>query len=182
MKANPTIIKLRRKLNNILLAIAGTLLIMIMFLGFADVFARYFFDASIVIREEIFRLALIVVFATSFPVITMRHEHLDVDLLDKLFPGNLKKVQFFVIDMLVAISCATLSYWMWDKAGRLSRPGREVMFEELGIQESYFCQFFAVILAFVAIIMVMLAALHIISIFVKNLDDDIAEIRHRLFL
>lgn len=179
MKANATVIKLRRRLNNVLLAVSGTCLIAIMFLGFFDVFARYFFDTSIVQREELFRLGLVVIFATSFPVITMRHENLDVDLLDKLFIGSFKKVQFFVIDSLVAISCAVTSYWVWDKSERISRPGREIMFEELGLQQGYFVKGVAVMLAFVAIVMVILAILHIISIFVKNLDDDIAEIQHR---
>lgn len=182
MKANETLIKLRRRLNNVLLAIAGSFLLFIMFLGFGDVFARYVFGTSFVLREELFRVSLIIIFATSFPVITMRHEHLDVDLLDGLFKGAMKKVQFFFIDLLVAISCGVMSYWMWDKAARISRQGREVMFEELDLQQGYFCQFFAIVLAVVSVIMVMLAVLHIVSIFVKNLDDDIAEIRHRLFL
>ncbi len=182
MQANETIIKLRRRLNNILLAISGSFLLFIMFLGFGDVFARYMFGTSIVEREELFRVSLIIIFATSFPVITMRHEHLDVDLLDSLFKGSLKKVQFFFIDMFVAVSCGVMSYWMWDKAGRISRTGREVMFEELNLQQGYFCQFFSIVLAVITVIMVILAVLHIVSIFVKNLDDDIAEIRHRLFL
>ncbi len=182
MKANATIIKLRRKLNNILLAISGSFLIFIMFLGFGDVFARYFFSTSIIQREELFRVSLIIIFATSFPVITMRHEHLDVDLLDDLFAGAMKKIQFFCIDIFVAISCGTMSYWMWDKAGRISRQGREVMFEELNLQQSYFCQFFAIVLAVITVIMIILAVLHIVSIFAKNLEDDIAEIRHRLTL
>lgn len=179
MKANTTIIKLRRKLNNVLLAVSGTCLVGIMFLGFSDVFARYFFDASIVEREELFRLGLIVIFATSFPVITMRHENLDVDLLDKFFSGSLKKIQFFIIDSIVAVSCGVMGYWVWDKSERISRVGRELMFEELGLQQGYFAKGLAVILFFVAAVMVILAMLHIISIFVKNLDDDIAEIRHR---
>ncbi len=182
MKANTFVIKWRRKLNSALLTISSLLLVFLMILGFGDVFARYFFSSSIVQREELFRVALIMIFATSFPVITMRHEHLDVDLLDGLFVGSLKKIQFFFVDIFVATSCATMSYWMWDKAERISRTGREVMFEELKIQQGYFCQFFSIVLAVVSVIMVCLALLHIVSIFVKNLDDDIAEIRHRLTL
>ncbi len=182
IRANPTIIRLRRRLNNILLVVGGSCLVLLMFLGFGDVFARYFFGASIVQREELFRIGLIVIFATSFPVITMRHEHLDVDLLDNLFSGALKKVQFFFIDLIVAASCGVMAYWMWDKSGRISRLGREVMFEELGLQQSYFAKFLVGILVFIAIIMVMLACLHIVSIFFKDLEDDIAEIRHRLTL
>ncbi len=182
MKANITVIKFRRKLNNILLIISGSLLVFIMFLGFSDVFARYFFSTSIVEREELFRVSLIVIFVTSFPVITMRHEHLDVDLLDNLFAGAMKKVQFFFIDMFVAMSCGVMSYWMWDKAERISRSGREVMFEELNLQQGYVCQFFAIMLAVITVIMIILAILHIVSIFSKDLEDDIAEIRHRLTL
>ncbi len=158
VKANPTIIRWRRRLNNVLLAIGGSCLILLMFLGFGDVFARYFFDASIVQREELFRVGLIVIFATSFPVITMRHEHLDVDLLDNLFVGAAKKVQFFFIDLSVAVSCGVMAYWVWDKSAR------------------------AIMLMAITAIMVILACLHIVSIFVKTLDDDIAEIRHRLTL
>lgn len=179
MKANATVIRLRQRLNSLLLAIAGSCLVFIMFLGFGDVFARYLFNASIVQREELFRVGLILIFITSFPVITMRHEHLDVDLLDALFVGPLKKIQFFFIDLFVAISCSVMAYWMWDKSERISRTGREVMFEELGLQQGYFAKFFAIILVFVAVVMVILACLHIVTIFVKTLDDDIAEIRHR---
>ncbi len=182
MKANTTIIKLRRKLNNVLLAISGSFLVFIMFLGFGDVFARYYFSTSIVQREELFQVSLIIIFATSFPVITMRHEHLDVDLLDNLFIGVAKKVQFFFIDLIVAVSCGVMAYWIWDKSARISRIGREVMFEELSLQQGWFAKGFAIILAVIAVIMVILAVLHIVSIFAKNLEDDIAEIRHRLTL
>ncbi len=182
VKANPTIIQWRRRLNNVLLAIGGSCLVILMFLGFGDVFARYFFNASIVQREELFRIGLIIIFATSFPVITMRHEHLDVDLLDDLFTGAAKKVQFFFIDLSVAISCGVMAYWVWDKSIRISRVGREVMFEELSLQQGWFAKGFAIMLMAITAIMVILACLHIVSIFVKTLDDDIAEIRHRLTL
>ncbi len=182
IKANPTIIQWRRRLNNVLLAIGGSCLVILMFLGFGDVFARYFFNASIVQREELFRIGLIIIFATSFPVITMRHEHLDVDLLDNLFTGAAKKVQFFFIDLIVAISCGVMAYWVWDKSMRISRVGREVMFEELSLQQGWFAKGFAIMLMAITAIMIILACLHIVSIFVKTLEDDIAEIRHRLTL
>lgn len=170
---------LQKAMNSILLFIAGISLVLLMFIGFGDVFARYFFSASFAPREELFRILLIVTFVTGFPVITLRHEHLDVDLLDVLFAkGNRRKIQFFFINLLVAISSLLLSYWMYDKSLKISRPGREVVFETLNIQQSIFAQLFALVLFLVGVIMILLAIRHIFAFLTKG-KSDIEDIVHR---
>lgn len=178
MRANHRLKNTADLLEKTLLAIAAACLILLMTLGFSDVFARYVFSASIVQREELFRVLLIVIFATTLPVITLRREHLDVDLLDSLFAdGKRRQVQFFMIDLIVAICCGTMSYWLYDKSLRISRTGREVMFEELGLQQGYFAQGFALVLAIVAVIMAILAVRHALATFM-NISDDLTDIHH----
>lgn len=148
------------------LGIAGICLILLMLIGFGDVFARYAFSASIVQREELFSILLVVLFFTSFPVITWRHEHLDVDLLDKWFAGvRRRQAQLLMIDLMCAVTCAAMSYWMFDKSMRISRVGREVMYEELGIQQSWIADAFAWSLALTAAVMTVLAVWRIVGLF-----------------
>ena len=154
------------------LGVAGVCLILLMLIGFGDVFARYTFNASIVQREELFSILLVVLFFTSFPVITWRHEHLDVDLLDKLFAGlRRRQAQLLMIDLVCAITCAAMSYWMFDKSMRISRPGREVMYEELGIQQSWIADAFAWSLALTAVVMTGLAIWRIVGLFAPRYAD-----------
>lgn len=171
--------RLARAIAALLFALAGTALVLLMLIGFGDVFARYFFGASIVQREELFNVLLIVLFVCSFPLITLKREHLDVDLLDGLFktPAR-RKFQFFLIDLSVAGSCIAMSYWMYDKAGRISRPGREVMYEELQLQQGWFAYGFAAMLLVVGVIMLCWALWYVYAL-IAHRDDVVPEISHK---
>ncbi|MDO5090318.1 MAG: TRAP transporter small permease [Cardiobacteriaceae bacterium] len=171
--------RLSRATSALLLGVAGTALVLLMLIGFGDVFARYFFSASIVQREELFNVLLITVFACSFPVITVRREHLDVDLLDGLFKTPFKrKLQLFVIDLAVGSACLGMSYWMYDKGGRISRPGREVMYEELGVRQGLFAYGFAAMLFVVGIIMLLWTLWHLYTL-VSGRNDHLPELGHK---
>lgn len=162
-----------------LLTVAGTALVLLMVIGFGDVFARYFFGASIVQREELFNVLLITVFLCSFPVITLEREHLDVDLLDGLFKTPLRrKLQLFMVDVVVGVSCVVMGYWMYDKAGRISRAGREVMYEELGLPQGLFAYAFAAMLFVVGVVMLLWALWFLYAAFAHR-DDVIPEIAHK---
>lgn len=163
---------LQKRLNQLLLFIAGACLVSIMFLGFADVFARYLFSASLVQREELFRVGLITIFATSFPVISLNREHLSVDLLDNVFFGIAKKIQRILVDATIAVSCGVMGYWMWDKSERISRVGREVMFEELGLQQGHFAKFFAIVLFVVAIVILLMVIVQILALCFKQINYE----------
>lgn len=163
----------------LLLALAGTALVLLMLIGFGDVFARYMFSASIVQREELFNVLMGVVFVCSFPVITVNRDHLDVDLLDGLFKTPFRrKLQFFLIDLAVSVACIGMSYWMYDKAGRISRPGREVMYEELGIKQGVFAYGFAAMLLLVGIVMLLWALWYLYAMMAHR-DDIVPEISHK---
>lgn len=163
MNKNCTLSKIERAISNLLLTIAGASLVFVMFLGFYDVFARYFFNASVVVREELFRICLIIAFATSFPVITLRREHLDVDLLEGFFRGRLKQLQLLVIDVLVCLSCGVLAWWMFERATKMQKRG--MLFEELHLPQHYLAQFFSASLLFVAVVMAVFALVHLIKLF-----------------
>lgn len=168
-----------RATSALLLAVAGTALVLLMLIGFGDVFARYLFSASIVQREELFNVLLVALFVCSFPVITVNRAHLDVDLLDGLFRTPFRrKLQFFVIDLAVALACIGMSYWMYDKGGRISRPGREVMYEELGVKQGLFAYGFAAMLLVVGIIMLLWTLWHLYAM-VSGRDDHVPEIGHK---
>lgn len=157
---------IEKGISNVMLAIAGIGLVFVMFLGFYDVFARYFFNSSVVEREELFRICLIITFATSFPVITLRREHLDVDLLASFFSGKLKQIQLFVVDVLVAFSCGVLAWWMWERASKMEKRG--MLFEELHLPQHYLAKFFTASLALVAVMMGILAMVHLAKLLIKS--------------
>lgn len=171
--------RLARAAAVLLYVLAGTALVLLMLIGFGDVFARYFFAASIVQREELFNVLLIVLFVSSFALITIQREHLDVDLLDFLFKTPFRRqLQFLLIDLSVAVSCIVMSYWMYDKAGRISRPGREVMYEELGLQQGWFAYAFAAVLLVVGVIMLIWAVWYVYAM-VAHREDVVPEISHK---
>lgn len=175
----PGMLRAWRATSALLLSVAAAALVLLMLIGFGDVFARYAFSASIVQREELFNVLLVVVFVCSFPVITVNREHLDVDLLDPLFRTPLRrKLQFFAIDLAVAVACLGMSYWMYDKGGRISRPGREVMYEELGLRQGLFAYGFAAMLFVTGLVMLLWALWYLYAMIARR-DDIVPEISHK---
>ncbi len=109
-----------KKLISALLSIlnwsVASLVFIMMAITFADVWGRYFFNTPVYgAADMIAHLMALVVFA-SLPRISMKQEHITVDLLDHLVPEVLRKPR----DLAVSLICAAAFFYMAWQVGLLT--------------------------------------------------------------
>ncbi len=103
------------KLRSITLSIlnwsVASLVFIMMAITFADVWGRYFFNMPVYGAADIIaHLMALVVFA-SLPRISMKQEHITVDLFDHLVPKVLRKPRDIMVNLICAIA---LFYMAWQ--------------------------------------------------------------------
>ncbi|MEL6933339.1 MAG: TRAP transporter small permease subunit [Pseudomonadota bacterium] len=74
-----------QRLAQICLALSALCLLVLMCLTVAEVIGRYGFNAPIFGRQDIAQILLALSIFMAFPVVTLRGEQIDVDLLDSWF-------------------------------------------------------------------------------------------------
>lgn len=87
--------------------LSGAALLVLMVLTFLDVFCRSAFNAPIEITTEVSRLLLMVVVFAALPGITLRDQHVSVDLLS----GVLDRFGYARVEGVIMIGTAVLLIW-----------------------------------------------------------------------
>ncbi len=104
-------------------ALAGALLMALMLLTFADVLARYVFNAPISGAFELTELSLLVLIFAGLPLASRADEHVTMDFIDKvLSPGAQVLVQR-VVHFFCGLLLLGLSYLVYLKAGKIMDYG-----------------------------------------------------------
>ena len=86
------------------LTLSALCLFSIMILTVVEVIGRYMFNAPIFGRQDIAQILLALSIFLAFPVVTLRGEQIDVDLLDNLFSERAAFWRDRFIAFLVAVS------------------------------------------------------------------------------
>ena len=114
---------LERKADAMLGIAAAVLLILMTFLTFADVVARYLLNRPIRGAFEITELALLVLIFAGLPLVSRADEHVTMDFIDRVLPPILLRL----LVRLVHATCAGLMFFLawqvWIKAGKISGYG-----------------------------------------------------------
>jgi len=87
-------------------ALAGTALFAIMLLTFFDVSGRKFLSHSITGSLELTELLMVVVIFAALPLVSLKGEHVVFDSLDAFLPSWVRKFQ----QALIHIACAALLF------------------------------------------------------------------------
>lgn len=135
--------------------VAASLLMLLMLLTCADVAARYLFNSPIRGGFELTEWLLAALIFAGLPVVTLRGEHVTVDLFEALTPGWLLRIQHAFACVVGFLCTGFVSYRLWILALEIDRKGQTSA--ELGLQAAYLAYAMAILMALAAVALLVLA-------------------------
>lgn len=140
--------------------LAGLLMAALVVVTFADVVGRQF-GHPLSASFELTQVAVAMMFYIALPFVTLRREHVTVDLIplgeDRIVGRSLG----FCVDFLSAVVVAIAALQLWEQAATLTRFNTVMMFLRWPIAP--FVQAMAILTGLTAITCVVLAALRLTS-------------------
>lgn len=149
---------LSRRADGLLELAAGLLIAGIALLTCIDVFGRYALGRPLQGAFEISELAMGALIFTSLPLVTMRGQHVTIDLLDALVPARARRVQAVAVDLISAACTAVLAWRLWARAGEMAVSGETTAILQLPVYPLVY--YMALLTALAALLGVLLAARH----------------------
>ncbi len=104
-------------------ASASVLLLALMLLTFADVLARYVFNAPIRGAFELTELALLVLIFCGLPLASVADEHVTMDFIDQWLPERARRALQRTVQFAVGLLLLGLAWQVVLKAGKISSYG-----------------------------------------------------------
>ncbi len=114
---------MHKLLNTLCGALAATALFAIMVLTLVDVSGRKLLSQSVPGSLELTELLMVAVIFAGLPLVSLHHEHVVFDSLDRWVPAGLRRVQQALVDALCAALLLGLAAVMWAKAGQMLSYG-----------------------------------------------------------
>lgn len=118
----------QRRLDRVVEAALGCAIAAVLFammvLTCVDVVGRYFFNAPLHGGLEVTELLLAATIFLALPLVTLRDEHVAVDVLDALTPPWLLRTQHIASCLIGAGALAVLAWQLWVRGERLLRVGQ----------------------------------------------------------
>jgi TRAP-type C4-dicarboxylate transport system permease small subunit len=90
--------------------LAAALMFCLMLLTCVDVVGRYFFNSPVVGGFETTEMLLAALIFAGLPLVTLRGDHITVDLLDPITPAWLFRV-LHVVATLIGVACTAYLAW-----------------------------------------------------------------------
>ncbi|MBL8340445.1 MAG: TRAP transporter small permease [Rubrivivax sp.] len=112
-----------KKLSICLTAVAAAALFAMMWLTFADVFARKFLPNAVRGAVELTELLMLVMIFCALPLVALAHEHIVFDLFDRLLPARLLRWQKVLSQALTALVFGGAAWLVWQRAVRTAAVG-----------------------------------------------------------
>lgn len=136
--------------------IAAVVLFAMMALTCVDVIGRYFFAKPIFGGFELTEMMLAAMIFLGLPLVTLRNEHITVDVLDPITPDWLFRVQHIVACAVGALSTGYLAWRLWLRADTLYVGGETTA--QLKLKLGYLAYGMSILMALtaVALLVVML--------------------------
>ena len=128
--------------------LAAALMFCLMLLTCVDVVGRYFFNKPVTGGFEMTEMLLASLIFAGLPLVTLRSEHVMVDLLDPVTPDWLFRIQHLVA---TAIGVACTSYLAWRlglRAEELAARGETT--SQLGFSIAWLAWAMSLLMAFTA--------------------------------
>jgi TRAP-type C4-dicarboxylate transport system permease small subunit len=138
--------------------LAAAVLFALMLLTCADVAGRYFFNAPIWGGFEVTEMLLAALIFAGLPLVTLRNEHVTVDLFDAVLPAWLLRIQH-VLACAIGFACTAFLAWrLWQRAATLYAAGETTA--QLKIPLAWLCYGMAALMAMTAVALLVLGARH----------------------
>ncbi len=103
-----------------LLVIAGAALVAIMLIMTVDAIGRYVLTSPLTAAFELVQLLMAVLIFSAMPVVTLRREHVVVDLFENFIPGRARTVVAWLVLVACFLISAGYSWVLWKRGAYLS--------------------------------------------------------------
>lgn len=103
--------------------LAAAVMLGLMLLTCADVVGRYFLNKPITGGFELTEVLLAALIFAGLPLVTLRADHITVDLFDPVTPDWLFRIQHALASLIGTVCAGYLSWRLWLRAEALARAG-----------------------------------------------------------
>ena len=103
--------------------VAATLMFCLMLLTCVDVVGRYFFNKPVTGGFELTEMLLAALIFAGLPLVTLRGDHITVDLFDPVTPDWLFRIQHALASLIGTACTGYLAWCLWLRAIALDRAG-----------------------------------------------------------
>jgi TRAP-type C4-dicarboxylate transport system permease small subunit len=132
--------------------LAAALMFCLMLLTCVDVVGRYFFNKPVTGGFEMTEMLLAALIFAGLPLVTLRGDHITVDLLDPLVPDRLFRVQH-VVATAMGVACAGYLAWRLGlRAAELASRGETT--SQLGFPVAWLAWAMSVLMLLTALALV----------------------------
>ena len=103
--------------------IAAIILFVMMTLTCADVIGRYFLNSPVAGAFEVTEMLLACLIFTGLPLVTLRQEHITVDVLDGVTPDAVLRIQHVIASLIASVATGYLSWRLSLRAANMLASG-----------------------------------------------------------
>jgi TRAP-type C4-dicarboxylate transport system permease small subunit len=153
-KARELVERFDRAVAPVLGGIAAAVLFALMVLTCTDVIGRYFLSQPVYGAFEITEMLLAALIFAGLPLVTLRHEHVTVDVLDPVTPDWVYRIQHVVGCALGALSTGYLAWRLWIRAMSLHAAGETTA--QLKFKLAYLTYAMSILMALTAMALLLL--------------------------
>jgi TRAP-type C4-dicarboxylate transport system permease small subunit len=146
--------RFERAVAPVLGAAAAAVLFAMMVLTCTDVIGRYFLSQPVYGAFEITEMLLAALIFAGLPLVTLRNEHITVDVLDPITPEWVYRIQHVAACLLGAISTGYLAWRLWIRAASLHAAGETTA--QLKFKLAYLTYAMSLLMALTAVALVLL--------------------------
>lgn len=120
-----------------------------------DIAGRYLFNRPLMAGTELTEVFLALVIFIGLPLVTLRNDHVTVDLFDPITPDRLFRLQHVIASIIGVICIAYLSWQLWLRAETVTIAGETT--PALRIQLGWIAYSMSVLMALTALAMLLVA-------------------------
>src|SRR5262245_22678539 len=135
--------------------LAAALIFCLMLLTCVDVVGRYFFNKPVLGGFKLTEMLLAALIFAVLPLVTLRGEHIIVDILDPVTPDWLFRVQHLVATLLGAACTAYLAWRLGLRADELASRGETT--SQLGFRIAWLAWAMSLLMGLTAAALVLVA-------------------------
>src|SRR4051794_36826911 len=103
--------------------LAAIILFVLMLLTCTDVIGRYFFNSPIHGAFEVTEIMLACLIFTGLPLVTLRQEHITVDVFDGITPVGVLRVQHVIASLIASVATGYLSWRLLARGANMVAAG-----------------------------------------------------------
>jgi TRAP-type C4-dicarboxylate transport system permease small subunit len=145
-----------RVIGPLLGTVAGIVLFCLMTLTCVDVIGRYFFNMPVTGGFELTEMMLASLIFFGLPLVTIRNDHIMVDLLDPVTPDWLLRIQHVVSCLVCAVATGYLAWRLWLRAVSMAAAGETTA--QLKLKIPYLTFTMSVLMGLTALALLVLAS------------------------